>query len=103
MPLKKAGDVAAVQVVPDNLTGQVAAIQNMVPKADKPVTRATDKESYWANKEARDIETGIRIRRSGVFQAALQSPALMQYAPTLEDYIALVVRTADAGLAYVNE
>jgi hypothetical protein len=70
-------------------------------KAEAPMT----KEGYWDRKEARDIETGIRIRRSGVWQAALQSTGLLQLntGNTLQDFLALVEKTADAGLAYVNK
>lgn len=95
MPLKKATtllnteDTTPVQSVAEKATEIKKAFD--APKADKPMTR-----SDWDSKDR-------RISRQGLFQAALQSPALMQYAPTLEDYIALVVRTADAGLAYVNE
>lgn len=62
------------------------------------------KKGYWDRKEARDIETGIRIRRSGVWQAALQSMGVLQLntANTLESFLALVEKAADAGLEYVN-
>jgi hypothetical protein len=69
-------------------------------KASAPMT----KDGYWERKEVRDIETGIRIRRSGVWQAALQSTGLLQLnvENTLEAFLALVERTANAGLEYVN-
>jgi hypothetical protein len=70
-------------------------------KAAAPMT----KDSYWERKEARDIETGVRIRRSGVWQAALQSTGLLQLNTenTLEAFLALVEKTANAGLLYVNK
>lgn len=71
--------------------------------ATAPVKAAHSKEDYWANREARDIETGIRIRRSGVWQAAAQSQALMQYSPTIEEYFVLVNRMAEEGLKWVNK
>jgi hypothetical protein len=63
------------------------------------------KDDYWKNREARDIETGIRIRRSGVWQASLNSVGLLQLNTenTLEGFLALVAKAADAGLHYVNE
>lgn len=70
---------------------------------DKPEAVMT-KDGYWERKEARDIETGVRIRRSGVWQAALQSTGLLQLntGNTLSDFLALVEKAADAGLLYVN-
>lgn len=78
-----------------------AAPKQAAPKADK----AGDKESYWENKEARDIETGKRIRRSGVWQAALQSMAGLQFnqGGTVESYLELVDKIAAHGLNWVNK
>lgn len=63
------------------------------------------KDDYWRRREERDIETGIHIRRSGVWQAALQSMGVQQLnaANTLESFLALVEKTANAGLEYVNK
>lgn len=70
-------------------------------KAETPLT----KEGYWDRKEVRDIETGIRIRRSGVWQASLQSVGILQLnrENTLESFLALVEKAANAGLDYVNK
>ncbi len=91
MPLKKASTVTETVVLENS--GATATIAHITPapRAEKPMTR-----SDWEGKDR-------RISRQGLFQAALQSPALMQYAPTLEAYIELVVRTANAGLAFVND
>lgn len=43
-----------------------------------------------------------RIQRSGIWQAVVQSNALVQYAPTLDAFLDLVDRAADRGLQYVN-
>lgn len=43
-----------------------------------------------------------RIQRSGIWQAVVQSNALVQYAPTLEAFLDLVDKAADRGLQYVN-
>lgn len=69
----------------------------------RKATAELSKDDYWRRREDRDIETGIRIRRSGVYQAALQSVGLMQYCPTLDDYLKMLVRVADEGLKYVND
>lgn len=63
------------------------------------------KDGYWRRREDRDIETGIRIRRSGIYQAALQSAGVNQYASgnTLEDYLKVVRKAAEDGLAFINE
>lgn len=70
-------------------------------KAEAPMT----KDDYWRRREERDIETGVRIRRSGVWQASLQSLGIIQLntANTLESFLALVEKAADAGLNYVNK
>ncbi len=43
-----------------------------------------------------------RIQRSGIWQAVVQSNALVQYAPTLDAWLELVDKAADRGLQYVN-
>lgn len=43
-----------------------------------------------------------RIQRSGIWQAVVQSNALVQYAPTLDAFLDLVDKAADRGLQYVN-
>ncbi len=74
----------------------------VVPPPAVPSTESVT-QAIWT-KTATEWEIQDRKRqRSYMFQAALQSPAMLQYAPTLEAYIELVVRTANAGLAYVNE
>lgn len=82
-----------------------ATAPKAAPKLTAPKERASDKESYWANKEERDIETGKRIRRSGVWQAAVQAMASLQFnqGGTIESYLELVDKIADRGLQYVNK
>lgn len=82
-----------------------AVAPKAAPKQTAPKEKATDKESYWANKEDRDIETGKRIRRSGVWQAALQTMAGLQFnqGGTVESYLELVDKIAEHGLAWVNK
>ena len=53
--------------------------------------------------QPRDMEPKEkRIQRSGIWQAVVQSHALVQYAPTLDAYLELVDKAADRGLQYVN-
>jgi hypothetical protein len=68
---------------------------------EKPLT----KDDYWRRREERDIETGIRIRRSGVWQAALKSVGVLQFntSGTLEGMLALVEKVAEVGLSFVNK
>ncbi len=82
-----------------------AAAPKAAPKQTAPKDKASDKESYWANKEERDIETGKRIRRSGVWQAAVQSMASLQFnqGGTVESYLELVNKIAEHGLNWVNK
>jgi hypothetical protein len=61
--------------------------QTSAPKAEKPKL---------------DIKT-IQIQRQGLYQAALQSPALTTWAISVDEYLAIVRKVADAGVAYVNE
>lgn len=112
MPLKKSGSNGATVEAPAVVTPAVetnaapTAAPKAAPKQTVPKTsKATDKESYWERKEDRDIETGKRIRRSGVWQAALQSMAGLQFnqGGTLESYLALVDKIAEHGLNWVNK
>ncbi len=97
MPLRKAGIVdAPMQQAISETNSKPAQPEKFeshraAGSADKPMTR-TD----WDSKDR-------RISRQGLFQAALQSPALMQYSPTLEGYLDLVRKTAEEGLKFVNE
>lgn len=93
MPLRKIEDLPALPLTAQSVTVAPPKMTVMLSekKADKPMSR-----DDWAAKDT-------RISRQGLFQAALQSPALMQYAPTLEAYIELVTRTAIAGLSFVNQ
>jgi len=114
MPLMKKGATATTEAPTVTVNTMEVTTQNAVVPAkrlggtrkvgDKP-TQHLGKEEYWDRKEARDIETGIRIRRSGVWQAALQSTGLLQLNTenTLEAFLALVEKTANAGLEYVNK
>ncbi len=43
-----------------------------------------------------------QIQKQGIWQAVVQSNALVQYAPTLEAFLELVDKAADHGLKYVN-
>jgi len=108
MPLKKSETVVTPPLIQDSMT--VPAIEmfgyKTVPKqAASKASKALDKESYWERKEERDIETGKRIRRSGVWQAALQSMAGLQFnqVGTLESYLAVVDKIAEHGLGWVNK
>lgn len=113
MPLKKQDTTATAEAPtttsatqvrePETTTApakKIGGTRGVGAKASAPMT----KEGYWERKEARDIETGIRIRRSGVWQASLQSLGVIQLNTnnTLEGFLALVEKTADAGLGYVN-
>lgn len=124
MPLKKSGSSAAVVEPPTQAaapatpaptgvdTGRMqgkepnaANIPKAAPKQSAPKGAKLDKEEYWTRKEERDIETGKRIRRSGVWQAALESMSGLQFnqGGTLETYLDLVDKIADRGLTYVNK
>lgn len=117
MPLKKSGTNGATAIVeapaPVQMPAPAAApaaesvktAPKAAPKQPAPKGAKLDKESYWERKEERDVETGKRIRRSGVWQASLQSMAGLQFnqGGTLESYLALVDKIAEHGLAWVNK
>lgn len=67
------------------------------PKVEAPKSAKSNSETMskaeWAAKDR-------KAARGFAFNAAMQSPALMQYAPNLEAYIALIAKAADASLAY---
>jgi hypothetical protein len=50
-----------------------------------------------------DLQIQRQISRAGVLQAALNSPALAQWAVNVDEYLALVRKAADFGVKYVNE
>ncbi len=94
MPLRKAIDSAVKTEAP------VQPAPHIEVKASKPYTGHASKpdamtKADWAAKD-------VRISRQGLYQAALQSPAIMQYSPTLDEYLKLVEQVANAGLLFVN-
>lgn len=103
MPLAKFDPTAKVTAVQDQAAPAVEAAKVEVavsqPKyTGRKLQTDDDKMSKadWANKDR-------RIGRAGLYQAALQSTGLMQYAPTLEDYFAIVRKAAEEGLKFVHE
>ena len=78
------------------------------PPADVVETRESkptmSKEDYWRRREERDIATQNSIRRSGLWQAAIQSTGLLQYNVNggAEEYLKLVEAAALKGLAFVE-
>jgi hypothetical protein len=84
-----------------------AAPAPVTPKVDtergERVTNAIQQTSApKAEKPKLDVKT-IQIQRQGLYQAALQSPALTTWAISVDEYLAIVRKVADAGVAYVNE
>ena len=50
-----------------------------------------------------DLAVQRQISRNGIYQAALQSPAAVQWATNLDEYVSNVRKLADAGMKYVTE
>jgi hypothetical protein len=48
-------------------------------------------------------EKSIQIQRQGLYQAALQSPVLAQWAINMAEYLALVRKAAEEGIKFVAE
>jgi hypothetical protein len=65
------------------------------PKAEAPVSAPVTTPKL--------DEKSIQIQRQGLYQAALQSPAIAQWSMNIEEYLALVRKAADAGIKYVAE
>lgn len=102
MPLKK--PTLVTESVPLENSGTVATITHITPApaGERDVLKA--EHTKTEPKPNAEWEAQERKRQRGQrWDSAIMSPALMQYAPTLDAYIELVVRTANAGLAYVNE
>ena len=78
-----------------------AAVAAPVAKAATESTPAPKAQSESAAPKFDDKT--IQIQRQGLYQAALQSPALAQWAVNTAEYLALVRQAADAGVAYVRE
>lgn len=93
MPLRKANPVT---VSPEQLEVEVAIAAVHAPKLAQP------EKSHASPYHGGDAK-GRQISRQGLFQAALQSPAIMQYCPDLPSYLKMVREVAEAGLAFVNE
>jgi hypothetical protein len=50
-----------------------------------------------------DLAVQRQISRAGIYQAALQSPAAVQWATNLDEYVSNVRKLADSGMKYVQE
>lgn len=61
----------------------------------KPIDDDKMSKSDWAAKDQ-------RISRQGLYQAALQSTAIMQYAIDIPAYLKLVRQVAEDGLKFVS-
>jgi len=112
MPLNKTPGAAAV-ATPATVSAAVApaatepkkrslkAKAAVTPAATEAAVDAAGKAA--ADLQPRDMEPKEkRIQRSGIWQAVVQSNALVQYAPTLDAFLDLVDKAADRGLQYVN-
>lgn len=86
MPLKKA-------VTSTEIMAELGAT------AEAKIVEITGKSSGVYIADAK----GRQISRQGLFQAALQSPAIMQYCPDLPSYLKVVREVAEEGLRFVNE
>lgn len=83
-----------------NQTYSIGGSHKAGDRASSPMT----KDDYWRNKETRDLENQPRIRRAGAWQAAIQSTGILQLNTnnTLEGFLALVEKAADAGVKYIE-
>jgi hypothetical protein len=118
MPLNKtpgaavatAAPVAAVPAAAPAVAAEKPAAKkrSLQPKAAVAAAPAVEQAVDAAGQAAaalqpRDMEPKEkRIQRSGIWQAVVQSNALVQYAPTLDAFLDLVDKAADRGLQYVN-
>lgn len=103
------GDGASLSSAPNPLTLnplEVEALKMATSKVEPPLVpykgRKTSPDTMskeeWAAKDR-------RIGRAGLYQAALQSVGVNQYATgrTLAEYLAVVRQAAEDGLKFVNE
>lgn len=78
------------------------------PKAAAPAPKASStgnptRSGFGQPLTDYDVAIQRQISRAGVYQAALNSPALAQWSMNIDEYLALVRKAADAGMQYVNE
>ena len=116
MPLNKtpgAATVATPPATPAPATPAVAAEKPAAKRSLKPKAAAAPAVAVEsAGQAAAEVVGSLqpsdmkpeqkRIQRSGIWQAVVQSNALVQYAPTLDAFLDLVDKAADRGLQYVN-
>lgn len=114
MPLNK-GPVApstvapvAAAIAPVAVATEKIKARTLKAKATDPVEAASESVAQSAAASVGSLQPSDmkpeqkRIQRSGIFQAVVQSNALVQYAPTLDSYLELVEKVSDRGLQYVN-
>lgn len=116
MPLNKTPGAAAVATPPAAVPAAAPAVaaepKKRSLKAKAAPTAAVDAVAQAGQQAAAKDVAGLqprdmepkekRIQRSGIWQAVVQSNALVQYAPTLDAFLDLVDKAADRGLQYVN-
>lgn len=108
MPLIKR---SAAATLPTDAQGESAIVQEPA-KVEAPPKAEAPKPVYTGRKAASDTMSkdewaakDRRIGRAGLYQAALQSVGVNQYATgrTLAEYLAVVRQAAEDGLAFVNQ
>lgn len=68
-----------------------------------PLSQTPTRSGFGQPLTEYDLSIQRQISRAGVYQAALNSPALAQWCMNVEEYLSLVRKVADAGIKYVNE
>ena len=84
-------------------TEVVVAVAAPAPVVAAPAAPAAPKAAPVVAAPVKYDDKSIQIQRQGLYQAALQSPALPQWALNVTEYLSLVRQVADAGIAYVRE
>lgn len=96
----------AVKAAEEALAKAKAAAAAPAP-APKPAAPATSGKPYRAGYDKPlseyDLGKDKQISRSGIYQAALQSPAIGQWAVNVDEYLALVRKVAEAGMKFIQE
>jgi hypothetical protein len=91
-------EVEAPKVTPKAVTP--GPVVTKTTKADAPVPL---RAGFGQPLTAYDLAVQRQISRAGIYQAALQSPAAVQFATSVTEYLSLVRQIADEGMKYITE